>query len=187
MKKKLFLLLGILCIIGAFTIASLLINDHQYTQAKELLNSMGIKTSSLSKKNAITLWKDVSENSFEESITKEILQQQAKKIGVEDLANSPSSLFESIKSGNFTKLLSVRKIPTEEVRKIKPHSTYLQIMDELGATQIQKEDGSYTLTYKLDNDKVLKMDYKDANDICPYDGETLLNNFTSIEENEPKK
>ena len=54
MKKKLFLLLGILCIVGAFTGASLLINHNQYTQAKELLKSMGINPDSMSKKDAIT-------------------------------------------------------------------------------------------------------------------------------------
>ena len=186
MKKKLFLLLGILCIVGAFTGASLLINHNQYTQAKELLKSMGINSDSMSKKDAITLWKDISEETFDESITKDILQQQAEKIGVADLANSPSTLVESIKSGNFSKLITVRKIPKEEVRKIRPHLTYTQIIEELGATQIQKTDGNYTLTYRLDSDTVLKLDYKNANDICPYDGESLLLNFTCIDADEPK-
>jgi len=187
MKKKLFLLLGFLCIIGIFSGASLLISHNQYAQAKELLKSMGINSDSLSKNEAITLWKDISEKSFDESITKDILQQQAEKIGVADLANSPSTLVESIKNGDFSKLITVRKIPKEEVRKIRPHSTYTQIIEELGATQIQKTDGSYTLTYRLDSDTVLNLDYKNANDVCPYDGDSLLLHFTCVDTEEPQK
>lgn len=186
LKKKLIQLLGVLCICGVFSVANLVVNDKQYTQAKELLDSMGIKSDSISKKNAITLWKDISDNSFDETITKDILKQQAEEIGLVDLVNSPSTLVDSIKSGNFDKLLSVKKIPREEVGKIKPHSSYTQIIEELGATQIQKTDGSYTLTYKLDDGNILQMDYKDAADLCPYDGETLLNSFTSLDTDSPK-
>ena len=82
MKKNLFLLLGIFCFLIGIIATFQLVNNYQYKQAKELLKSMVIKSEELSKKEAIRFWKDVSDLSFESSVTKDILQKQATKIEI---------------------------------------------------------------------------------------------------------
>jgi len=161
MKKKIVLAgVSVGIIIATSLSAYAAIDFYQYNQAESFLGSIGIHADKLPRQEAKKVYKDIASDSFEYETTKNVLNDRAVEMGIEEIPHDTKAIYESIVEYNG--LIYTAKITTEQILDIKVGMTFAEIIKSLGSTK-DVGSGLHVLQYAVDGDKIFFLSFSDEN------------------------
>ena len=172
MKKK--LLVSIITIAILITVSMsvyAVVDVYEYNQADSFLGEIGIDASSLLRSDAKNVYKDIKSGAFEYATTKDVLYNEANKMGIKDIPQNAKDIYNSIVEYNG--LVYTGKITSAQIKAIKAGTSYKDIIKVLGNTK-DIGSGRHVLQYAVDGDKIFYLSFGDENDICNQSGDELI-------------
>lgn len=161
MRKKLVLAglsVGIVIAISISAYATL--DIYQYNQAESFLGKIGIEADKLARQEAKKVYNDIKTDSFEYETTKDVLNNRAVEMGIEEIPQDAKAIYESIVE--YNSLVSTTKITTAQLLAIKAGMTFGEIIKSLGPTK-DIGSGLHVLQYAVDGDKIFYLSFADEN------------------------
>jgi hypothetical protein len=168
MRKKLVLAgvsVGIVIAISISAFAA--IDIYQYNQAESFLGKIGIEADKLARQEAKKVYNDIKTDSFEYETTKDVLNNRAVEMGIEEIPQDAKAIYESIVEYNG--LVGTGKITSAQILAIKVGMTFDEIVKSLGPTK-DVGSGLHVLQYAVDGDKIFYLSFADENDKCILSG-----------------
>lgn len=161
MKKKLVLAgISVGIIIAASLSAYATLDIYQYNQAESFLGKIGIEADKLARQEAKKVYNDIKTDSFEYETTKDVLNNRAVEMGIEEIPQDAKAIYESIVE--YNSLVSTTKITTAQILAIKAGMTFGEIIKSLGPTK-DVGSGLHVLQYAVDGDKIFYLSFADEN------------------------
>jgi hypothetical protein len=162
MRKKLVLAgVSVVIVIAASLSAYAAIDIYQYNQAESFLGKIGIEADKLARQEAKKVYNDIKTDSFEYETTKDVLNNRAVEMGIEEIPQEAKAIYESIVEYNG--LVGTAKITTAQILAIKAGMTFGEIVKSLGPTK-DVGSGLHVLQYAVDGDKIFYLSFADEND-----------------------
>ena len=147
------------------------VDIYEYNQADSFLGEIGIEASSLSRSDAKKVYKDIKSDAFEYETTKNVLYNEATKMGINNIPQNAKAIYDSIVKYNG--LVYTEKITSAQIKAIKAGTSYKDIIKVLGNTK-DIGSGRHVLQYAVDGDKIFYLSFGDENDICNRSGDELI-------------
>ncbi|MHB1484251.1 MAG: hypothetical protein ACYCYI_06260 [Saccharofermentanales bacterium] len=172
MRKKLILAgisVGIVIAISLSAYAA--VDIYQYNQAESFLGKIGIETEKLAREEAKKVYKDIASDSFTYETTKDVLNDRAVEMGIEEIPQDTKAIYEAIVVYNG--MISTTKITTAQILAIKAGMTFSEIIKSLGPTK-DIGSGLHVLQYAVDGDKIFYLSFPDENTKCTLSGEEYV-------------
>lgn len=167
-RKKLILVGISVCIVVAISLSAYAAVDiYQYNQAESYLGKIGIEADKLSRQEAKKVYKDIASDSFVYETTKEVLNDRAIEMGIEEIPQDAKAIYESIVE--YHGLISTAKITTTQILAIKAGMTFGEIIKSLGSTK-DIGSGLHVLQYAVDGDKIFYLSFPDESTKCTLSG-----------------